>query len=156
MRPQPYNEPLVYDFLVRDLEPENDPKGGSPKTPFPPITQPEQGFWIQPNGGTIWRAIATGLGGLLVGMTIAWFTALWSHGLSQKEVEDLIRESQIEQEKHLLSRIEMQEYVTKFSPWSFDKQAITNRLSNQDQAIGELRTKIDLAADLIKKQTVKP
>lgn len=148
----------------RDLPPKKDPKGGSPKTPRPTSLSQFQYEYpptgetpILLNGNGIWKAIATGLGGLLVGMTVAWFTALQYRGVSQRDIEEIIRDSQIEQEKHLLSRTEMHEYVKEYSPWSFDKQAVISRLATQDQNIGELRTKIDLAADVIKKQaTTKP
>lgn len=143
-----------------DLPPLRDPKGGSPKTPFPPMSASQLveqehptifHYPINGNGG-IWRAIATGLGGLLVGMTIAWFTALQSRGVSEREMKEYVRENQADQEKHILTRVEMQDYVRDASPWAFDKQAVINRLAGHDQQLGELRTKIDLAADVIKSQ----
>lgn len=96
------------------------------------------------------------LGGALIGMVVAWFTAMQSHGVSQKEMEDFIRQSQLDQEKNqektLLSRLEMQDYVKNYSPWVFDKQTIVTRLATQDQQIGELRSKIDLVSKYLEQQ----
>lgn len=85
-------------------------------------------------------------------MTVAWFTALQSHGVSQKEMEEFVRQSQADQERTSLTRNEMHEYVDKFSPWIIDKGTVISRLSSQDQQIGELRAKIDLAAKYIEQQ----
>lgn len=148
---------LVWDMEIRDIPPVNDPKGGSPRTPFPPITAPEVGNWQHVNGSSIWRSIATGLGGLLVGMTAAWFTAMQYRGVSQRDIEQIIRDSQTEQEKHLLTRTEMHEYVKEYSPWSFDKQAVISRMAAQDQQLGALQQKIDLATRVIEnKIPLKP
>lgn len=144
-----------------DLPPQKDPKGGSPKTPLPTslskmlkdLQQSEPtDYIVTTNTNGIWRAIATGLGGLLLGMTVAWFTAFQSRGVSQKEMEEYVRQNQVDQERHILTRSEMQEFVRDASPWAFDKQAIVNRLAGHDQQIGELRTKIDLAAGVIENQ----
>ena len=117
-----------------------------------------------PHTNGTWKTISGTLMGLLAGMTVAWFTSLWSHGVSPKELDERIRQSQADQEKFFvnktdlqlyISRTEMHEYVDKYSPWNFDKQTIVNRLATQDQNIGELRAKIDLAAKYLEQQQAK-
>jgi uncharacterized membrane-anchored protein YhcB (DUF1043 family) len=112
---------------MRDLPPQKDPKGGSSKTPSGGI--PVRDFQmggdypiIATNGYGIWRAVATGLGGLVIGLLLAWFTAFTSKGVTQAE---------------------MQEYVTKYSPYSMEKASINEHNQTQDGQIGELRGKQD-------------
>ena len=147
---------LVYDMAIRDLEPRRDPKGGSPKTPIGGIPVAEfQNYAPLPHPNGTWKTIAGTMMGLLAGMTVAWFTAMSSKGVSQKDMEEYVRQSQADQDKIMLNRNEMHDYVEKYSPWNFDKQSIINRLSSQDQNIGELRAKIDLAAKYLEQQQKK-
>ncbi len=80
----------------RDLSPRENVKGGSPRTPSVgiPVAQYQE-YVSNGNGNGVWKAIATGLGGLVIGLLLAWFTAFQGKGVSQKE---------------------MQEYVDKYSP----------------------------------------
>ncbi len=72
-----------------------DVKGGSPRTPSVGIPVAEYQQYVNGNGSGVWRTIACGLGGLIVGLLLAWFTAMQNKGVTQKD---------------------MQEYVDKYSP----------------------------------------
>jgi len=106
---------------LRDLAPRYDVKGGSPRTPSGgvPVREYEQ-YVSNGNGNGVWKAIATGLGGLVVGLLLAWFTAYSGKGVTLKE---------------------MQEYVDKYSPVLPKDQAL------QTAQIGELRGKQERIAD---------
>ena len=79
---------------LRDLAPRYDVKGGSPRTPSGGVPVREYEQYVS-NGNGVWKAIATGLGGLVIGLLLAWFTAYSGKGVTLKE---------------------MQEYVDKYSP----------------------------------------
>ena len=126
---------------LRDLSPEKDPKGGSPKTPMGgiPVRDFPQNYQMGPeypvtNGYGVWRAIATGLGGLVIGLTVAWFTAIQNKGVSQSVVED---------------------YVDKHSPYLMDKAVITEHNSAQDRQIGQLEGKQERMQERIGKMDEK-
>lgn len=150
---------------VRDLPPRKDPKGGSPRTPAGgiPVRQVEQydqGPYdvlpVKSNGDGVWRSLFLASLGVIIGLTTAYVTALRDRGMSQNEVLSYIRQSQLDQEKTFLTRNAMEDYVKEYtkeySPWSFDKQTIVNRLAAQDEKIGELRTKIELAGKYLEQQ----
>ena len=108
---------------LRDLTPRGDVKGGSPKTPFPPLSQADyQGYIMPANGHGVWKVLATGSFSLLLGFVVAWWTALQGRGVSQKD---------------------MQEYVERYSPYSQQKDVIANHFTNQDTQIGVLQGKQD-------------
>ena len=106
----------------RDLEPLYDVKGGSPRTPSGGIPMVDYQAYTNGNGNGVWKAIATGLGGLVVGLLLAWFTAFSNKGVTNKE---------------------LQEYVEKYSPYSQQKDVIAQHLANQDTQIGVLQGKQD-------------
>ncbi len=99
---------------LRDLDAKYDVKGGSPRTPSAGVPVREYQEYVTTNGhgNGVWKAIATGLGGLNVGLLIAWFSALQGKGVTQKD---------------------MQEYVDKYSPVMPKDQAM------QNTQIGEIR-----------------
>ncbi len=99
----------------KDLTPYGDVMGGSPRTPLGgvPVSEYQQ-YVTNGNGNGVWKAIATGLGGLVVGLLLAWFTAFQNKGITAKD---------------------MQEYVDKYSP------VMPRDLANQAGQIGELRAK---------------
>ena len=74
------------------------------------------------NGNGVWKAIATGLGGLVVGLLLAWFTAFSGKGVTTGE---------------------LQQYVERYSPYAQQKDVIAQHLQVLDTAIGELRGKQD-------------
>lgn len=153
---------------IRDLSPQKDPKGGSPRTPRPtPVREFQEAYPpAEPpimvsngNGAGLWKAIAGVVVGLLAGMTVAWFTAFHERGVTRVEMEEFTQKTHAEMEQHVkdalpkyITRQEMEEYVKTYSPWVFDKQVIVSRLAAQDQQIGEVRTKIDLATKVIDAQ----
>lgn len=148
---------------IRDLSPRKDPKGGSPKTPSGGIPvrnfEPYEPSYEPPtpsNGDGVWKGLFFASLGVIVGLTTAYVTALRERGVSQIEMEQYVRQNQLDQEKTFLTRTAMEEYVKEYtkdySPWSFDKQTIVNRLAAQDEKIGELRTKIDLAGKYLEQQ----
>lgn len=99
----------------KDLPSWGDVKGGSPRTPISGVPISEyQAYVANGNGNGVWKAIATGLGGLVVGLLLAWFSAFQKQGVTEPR---------------------MQEYVDKYSP-IMPKDIAT--LSGQ---IGELRAK---------------
>jgi hypothetical protein len=120
----------------RDLTPACDVKGGSPRTPtggiplrqYTESTSEPQVFYPESDG--LWKAIATGFGGLVVGLLIAWFTAFQSKGVT---------------------RSEMNEYIEKYSPYAHDKELIALQQSAQDQKLGILDGFKDRILDRINK-----
>ena len=104
---------------LRDLPPRKDPKGGSPRTPSSGIPLRTVQQYSNGNGnGTIWKMATSILAGVNIGLVAAYFTALQSRGVSQRE---------------------MQEYVDKFSPYSQDKGLLSEHNINQDKDIGILK-----------------
>ena len=85
---------------LRDLEPRYDVKGGSPKTPIPIPLKNLEGY-IETNGGSdgLWKAATTGACGLVIGMTVAWWTALQSKGMTQGEKEFIALQQTTQDEK---------------------------------------------------------
>ena len=79
---------------LRDLQPRFDPKGGSPKTPIPIPVKNLEGY-IDTGGDTggVWRVVACAAITALIGMTVAWFTALITHGVSSKDMQDYVDKS---------------------------------------------------------------
>ncbi len=111
-----------------DLE-GRDVKGGSPKTPIGGIPVQEfQQYSTYTHGNGVWKAIATGLGGIVMGLLLAWFTAYQSKGVTQKE---------------------MQEYVERFSPYSQQKDVLSAQQATQDRQIGELQALSSRAFDRV-------
>ena len=116
----------------RDISPIKDPKGGSPRSPGSgiPVREYQEYANGNGNGNGVWKAIAMGQGGLLVGLLLAWFTAMQSKGVTQSQVED---------------------YVDKHSPYLLDKAVITEHNSAQDRQIGILEGKQDRMQDRFSK-----
>ncbi len=44
------------------------------------------------NGNGVWKALATGLAGLNIGLVIAWWNAFQGKGVSQNEMQSYVRE----------------------------------------------------------------
>jgi hypothetical protein len=106
---------------IYDLAPRKDPKGGSPRTPSGGVPLRTYQEYSQVNGngnGTIWKMATSLLSGLVIGLLVAWFSAMQTKGVSGKD---------------------MQDYVDRFSPYLKDKDTINAHNSIQDQQIGELR-----------------
>ncbi len=104
---------------LRDLEDERDVWGGSQRTPTVGIPVSEYQTYAT-NGNGVWKAIATGLGGLVVGLLVAWFTAFSGKGVTPDQ---------------------LQAYVEKFSPYSQQREAINQHFSGLDTQIGVLQGK---------------
>lgn len=81
-----------------------------------------EGSEMKLNGSaaSIWRAIAMALGGLLLGMTTAWWTAWQQKGVTQEKMEA---------------------YVRDYSPYMMDKQLLADHNRSQDETIGIIRGK---------------
>ncbi len=104
-----------------DLPPRGDVKGGARTPPLGGIPVREyQEYVSNGNGNGVWKAIATGLGGLVVGLLVAWTTAIMGKGVNQKEMED---------------------YIKDHSPYAYDKQVLTEHNASQDTKIGNLEGK---------------
>lgn len=68
-------------------------------------------------------------------MTVAWWTALQSKGVSRQDME---------------------EYVSKYSPYNMDKKGLDEHQSNQDKEIGILAGKVEgLSSRMDKVETMK-
>jgi len=115
-----------------DLPPRRDPKGGSPRTPSTPIRVGDYQEYVAaqvPNGnGTVWKVAASGFAGLFISMTIAWWTATTGKGVSRMEMED---------------------YAQRYSPYSQDQKLLAEHNSQQDKEIGILRGQADRIFDRI-------
>jgi hypothetical protein len=76
---------------LKDLSPQKDPKGGSPRTPSVAIPLKTYQQYTNGNGnGTIWKVATSFLGGMCVSLVVAYFTALRGQGLSQKDMQDYV------------------------------------------------------------------
>jgi len=131
-------------MAFRDLPPKYDPKGGSPKTPsggirvseFPDY-QPPPPITINGNGHGVWKVIACSAITALMGMTVAFFTALRGQGASPQDLVNLRRE--------------MQTYTDTNSPYSHDKNLIALQQQSQDEKIGILTGLKDRIFDRLNK-----
>lgn len=113
-------------FPIKDLTPKNDVKGGSPKTPSPMPLSEYQQVVPRHNGSMAGWIVATGIGGMLAGTLLAWFTALLSKGVTQKDLED---------------------YVDKHSPYLGDKGILFEHNREHDEAIGVIKGKQERVID---------
>lgn len=105
---------------LHDLPPARDPKGGSPKSPSPiPVSQYESEVY---GGGAFSKftpIIISVLCTALIGMTIAWWTALSERGVNRRDME---------------------EYVRTYSPYVIDKGLIAEHQTTQDKEIARIGT----------------
>ncbi len=114
---------------VRDLPPRYDVKGGSPRTPTGGIPVSEFQQYVAPMNGTgLWKMLTTGVSGLFIGMTVAWFGALQSKGVTQKDLHD---------------------YVLEFA--RAKDEVLSVQQSNQDRQIGILTGKQDQIMERLNK-----
>jgi hypothetical protein len=103
----------------KDLVPQGDVKGGSPRSPSAGIPVAEYQQYVNENGHYgVWRALACGSAGLIVGMTLAWFTALQNKGVTHQELQD---------------------YEEKYSPYIQQREIIASNNRIQDSQIGALQ-----------------
>jgi hypothetical protein len=88
----------------------------------PPLGTPLADYqqYSYQNGAGVWRTVATTAIGLLVGLSLAYIAAFRDKGVSVEE---------------------MHAYVKDFSPYSFDRQTLSDRNVQQDTAIGVLAGK---------------
>jgi len=85
---------------LRDLEPRYDVKGGSPKTPIPiPLKELQGVINAGDDDNGLWKAATTGACGLVIGMTVAWWTALQAKGMTQGEKEFIALQQTTQDEK---------------------------------------------------------
>lgn len=99
---------------LRDLMPKGDVKGGNPpKSPYPPMEVSEFSERTSKAYPIIISILSTGL----IGMTVAWWTALSERGVTRRDME---------------------EYVRLYSPYVIDKAGIAEHQSNQDKEIARL------------------
>jgi len=106
---------------LRDLSEHRDVKGGSPRTPSGGVRvadYQEYSGAMNGNHASFWKALATGQAGLIVGLILAYFTALQSKGVTQKE---------------------MQDYDKEYSIYAQAKEGISQRNQTQDNQIGTLQ-----------------
>ncbi len=80
------------------------------------------------NGTALWKMLTTGIAGLFVGMSVAWFTALQNRGVTQKDLHD---------------------YVLEFA--RAKDEVLSIQQSNQDRQIGVLTGKQDQIMERLNK-----
>ncbi len=105
----------------RDLEPRYDVKGGSPRTPSGGVRVAEYQDYIAPMNGNhiaLWKMLASGGWGVAAGILIAYFTAMQSKGVTEKQ---------------------MQDYDKDYSLYAQAKEGIAIRNQTQDNQIGALQ-----------------
>jgi len=102
---------------LKDLVPQTDVTGGSPKTPVPGIPVSDYQSLIVSDSFGVWKVVATGACSLLLGFIVAWWTALQSRGITQKELQDYA-------EKYLATRSSV--------------EILTQQQARQDSEIGNL------------------
>ena len=105
----------------RDLEPRYDVKGGSPRTPSGGIPVAEYQQYVNaphPNHVALWKALATGQAGLIIGLIVAYFTAFQNRGVTTKD---------------------MQDYDKEYSLYAQQKEGLAQRNAAQDVSIGAVQ-----------------
>jgi len=107
---------------LRDLTPQKDPKGGSPRTPPGGIRVSEYAeFPAAPTAAVhesgVWKVIACSSISALLAMTVAWFTAMQAKGISESELKA---------------------YVKEYSPYVFDKDNLARQQAAQDTEMGRI------------------
>ncbi len=105
----------------RDLEPRYDVKGGSPRTPSGGVRVAEYQDYIAPMNGNhiaLWKMLASGGWGVAAGVLLAYFNAVQSKGVTEKQ---------------------MQDYDKDYSLYAQAKEGIAIRNQTQDNQIGALQ-----------------
>ncbi len=78
----------------RDLPPRYDIKGGSPRSPTPPISVQEYQQYTQPvsNGSGFYKTVAGAFAGLWISSMLAWWTAFQGKGITRDELRNEMKE----------------------------------------------------------------
>jgi hypothetical protein len=130
---------------LQDLTPKNDPKGGSPRTPNPMPVSDYQSTVAYATNGTIWKMATTFLASGLIGMTVAWWTALQARGMTQADKE-LLTVQQSSQDKSIG---ELQGKMDR----AFDRLSkIDEKHVAYESQISDIYSKIKLTADYLEEQ----
>ncbi len=110
----------------KDLPPRYDIKGGSPRSPTPPISVQEYQQYTQPvsNGTGVYKTLAGAAGGLWIMSMVAYWTAFQGKGITRDEL-----------------RNEMKEY----------KDSIYKDISTTNTQIGELKGREEQTAQRLSK-----
>ncbi len=147
----------------RDLPPRYDVKGGSPRTPTRgiPVAEYQAQMQLPPmNGKGLWQMLTTGSAGLLIGFIVAWWTALQGRGVTQKEMQDYV--DRFSQSKDLIVAAQQstQDVQIGESKGKIDRigQQINDvqlKLRDHERDFGELKTKLDIVADMLEQQKAK-
>lgn len=91
--------------------------------------------------GTLWKMIAVAGWSLVLPLLLAWFTAFRDRGMTSDEVHSYVID-----------------YVSKYTPYSFDKAILADHVARQDASIGANEGKIERlftrVADIEKKEEV--
>jgi len=140
---------------LRDLTPTYDAKGGNPRTPSGGIpVQEYQQFALPINGNGVWKAIATGMGGLVCGLLLAWFTAYQGKGITQKEVQDYVKEYDTTQLKYMIEHNSQQDLqignVQGIQQRNIERlNAHDVKFHDEDRDISDLQSKVKLFGDFV-------
>ena len=120
---------------LHDLPPARDPKGGSPKSPSP-IPVREYTETVESNGSKLSAVIIGVLSGALLGALGMWFTALNERGVSRNDMEVYVNTTMGTEPK--VTRKDMEEFVSLYSPYVKEKAGIDEHQANQDIRIGRV------------------
>ncbi len=78
---------------LKDLPPRYDVKGGSPRTPVPPISATEyQQYTVETHPNGIFKMLAGAAGGLWIMAMLAWWTAFQGRGITRDELRNEMKE----------------------------------------------------------------
>ena len=142
---------------LRDLVPRGDVKGGSPRTPSGGIPVAEYQQYVMGNGNGVWRAIASGLAGMCLGLLAAWFTALQGKGVTQKDMQEYIIGYYATERRVIAEHTSQQDGYIGILQGKQEKlfDAVSEIKSNEkehDRDIIEIKEKLKLAANYLEEQ----
>lgn len=124
------------------------------KSEFPSVEPEDDDMKLNGNVKVFQSGVIGTLFGALVGMIVAWITAMETRGVTYAQMKEYVIESQNKQEQLLISRDEMHAYVRDDSPWSREREYVMGRLAQHDQQLGKMQEKIDLASNYIEQQKI--
>src|SRR5215472_5921463 len=77
---------------LSDLTPQKDPKGGSPKSPYPPPSASDYQAQVPivHQNGTVWKVLAAAGWGTVLPLLGMWWTALQSKGVSYRDMQEYV------------------------------------------------------------------
>ena len=147
---------------LRDLDVRRDVKGGSPRTPTPPISQAEYQQYSSPMdlGNSVWKTLAGAAGGLWIMSLLAWWSAFQGKGITRDELRNEMKEYKDSIAKDMAtSNTQIGEVKGQVGKMATDLQQVQYRQLTDEQNFTEFKTETKnnnkLVADWIEGQKVK-